>query len=431
MLMSNKSLNYPLIMNLRDHILKNQKIKQQSTMGINKPIEHTTAASRIKIPEKLNIVFREDYDIRQVDQIIIEKIKREQSSQSLYETLIANEKIELSLSFLESERLYHSCRIAALTEDMNRICNPKRLHDYIERSRPLINEYIIIPKTTITFDINNNSNSTYYPTETDYRRINVIKEYFNLAIKYIEIHVTCTGELPSNINTLCLGCGRDLGDIVRSTIHVDYCPHCMHHCELTYTHAKIKRKDMDEGKPAASCNELGNFIKAINHYQGKIPLKGVNMKDIIEKLDGYFMDNGLPTSEQARNRPFNSKGQREGTDIDKLIRAMKDRKISHYSHANLIAKDVWGWKLPDISHLEETLINDYNATQAIRSTLSLQERGGKSNIPVRLRLCEHLKKRGWNCDYSDFKLSDEYQKYIPGFNIMCERSGIPELMQKN
>lgn len=416
-------------MSLQDRLSSNQKLKQKQALNVKKRID-SDILSKVKIPDRLDISFREDYDIRRIDQIIIEKIKLENSDSLIYELMISDTQLKLTLSKSDDDQRYYKLHIKKLMDEMNISCNPSRLEEYQRKAQPYIQEYLSIPKSSTCYDIRNLSSNNYYPTETDYKRISIIKKYINMAMSYIEIHMKCSGEVPSNIDTLCVGCGRDLTDIICDSAYIEYCPFCLYRCDLAYNRIKtIHSINNDEYKLSSSCNELGNFIKAMQYYQGKVPLKPPHtMEDIKLKLDKYFTSNGLPSCDKIRCRPLNSKGQREGTNLEMLIRGMKLNGIDCYTHANLVAHHIWGWTLPNITSLEEVLISDYNATQAVRSTMTLAERGGKSNIPVRLRLCEHLKKRGWNCDYNDFKLPEEYQKYVAGFQIMCQRSGVPELL---
>lgn len=387
-----------------------------------------TTKFSIQVPDSIQIRFREDYDIWNIHRTLVEKIKSETQSSSAYDLLIAGTKLAISIAKSDAERTEHMTNLEELQKQKAELTQDK-LQKYIDAAVPLLNRYSAIPKRNDIIDTNVDD-SVYYPSKDDLDRIKVIKQYINVASKYIVINYVCSGEKPSNVGTLCLNCGADLSDKTIDADSIDYCPNCRHKCNVKSTFAKIHRCDIDENVPTSTCNDLGNFLKAIEHYQGNIKLVKYRIEDIINLLDSYFIKEGFPTGEEIkRTRPLNSKGQRDGTSVQKMIDAMKDQKISCYDYVNYICREYWGWILPNISHIKDIIVSDYNKTQMIRSTLSIEERGGKSNIPVRFRLLEHLKKRGWDCDRSDFKLPNDVDKYVPGWKIMCQKSGIPELMK--
>jgi hypothetical protein len=397
-----------------------------SAVGGNKDFASASSMQKESFSSEV-IRFREDYNIYPIHDEVVRKIKEDAASEIVCDVFILGAKLALISAKTDGEKRAQERMLQSYEEEKRRKCNPQRLATYLEKSSILIKKYEAIPKSRNLVDVNN-SDMNYYPTENDLKRIAVIKEFMSLVSNYIEIRYVCTGEKPSNIDTLCHECGRDLAPIAQNVRVIKYCHYCSYQCNIKLPLVKVPRSEIDESKPALTCNELNNFIKAINHYQGNIKPAQYEMEDVRAKLDEYFIAEGLPTGEQIKaTRPLNSRGQREGTTVDMMHRAMKTKKIKCYDCINYVCREYWGWVLPDISHLEDVIISDYNKTQAVRSSLTVEERGGKSNIPVRLRLCEHLKKRGWNCDVEDFKLSTDYEKYLPGWKLMCERSGDPDL----
>ena len=381
-----------------------------------------------QIPSSLDVRFREDYNIRYIYEIVLEKITIESQGTQVYDMMISLARLAASMAETDSCRKNELRRAENLEKNKNIFCSEDRVSDFKNKAIPLLNEYNRIPKTINIIDFGK-SNDNYYPTEDDLARIKVIKDFVNIASSYIEINMVCTGEKPSNASTLCLNCGIDLSMKKTNAQYIEYCPSCNYRCSMKQLISKVNRSDVDEHKPTGTCNELGNFVKAINHYQGNVKLTKYSIVEISELLDDYFTKNGLPIGVTViETRSLNKRGQREGTSVDMMIKAMKSKCIDCYNYVNFICRSYWGWELPCISHLYDIIISDYIKTQEVRCTLSIEERGGKSNIPVRLRLCEHLKKRGCDCEREDFKLPNDIEKYIRGWEIMCEKSGVPELM---
>lgn len=372
-----------------------------------------TKSTEKEIPECININFREDYNIHSLHEIVKFKIDKESKLTFLYDSFILAEQLRSIMSPDQPNK------INEYVAEKKRLCDPQRLNEYIEKANMLLSQYDKIPKPR--YDGNN---SVYYPNEVDLERIDVILKYINLASRYINIRYTCTGQNPSNSQTLCYNCGNDLKTELDEKLFVESCSMCGFRCNIKKYVPKLKKENLNSNVSASTCNELGNFLKAINYYQGKVVLTKYKIEDIKCALDSYFTEKKLPIGDEIiRSAPLNDKGQREGTDVQMMIRAMKDKRIDCYSHINYICREYWKWKLRDISHLEGLLIDDFNKTQEHRNHLTIDERGGLSNIPVNLRLYLHLVIRGWDCSMNDFKLSSDAEKYIPGFKKMCMMSG--------
>lgn len=378
----------------------------------------------VVIPDCINVNFREDYNIHSLHEIVKSKIEKESKLTILYDGFILAAQLK-ALTTPEKNQYSEQKKIQEYKREKDRLCDPVRLKNYIDQANALLEKYDKIPKPKYT-----SSTDTYYPKDTDLLRIDVILKYLNLASQYINVHYWCTGQSPSNSHSLCYNCGYDMKMELDQKLVIESCSACGFKCNIKKYVPKVKKEHLTSNIAASTCNELGNFIKAMNYYQGKIAPVKYKIEDIKRLLDEYFIENGKsPGDEIVRKYPLTTKGQREGTDVEMMIRAMKAKHIDCYSHINYICREYWKWELPNISHLESVLIDDFVKSQDWRVHLSIEERGGYSNIPVNLRLYLHLRIRDWDCDMCDFKLSSDAEKYIPGFRRMCQLSADPLLVE--
>ena len=85
-----------------------------------------------------------------------------------------------------------------------------------------------------------------------------------------------------------------------------------------------------------------------------------------------------------------------------MLKALKDIGCSgFYDHLNVILNEMWGWLLPDISHLEDQIMEDYDVSQRVYETLPKDR---KSSLNSQFRLYKHLRRLGFPCKSKDFRI---------------------------
>jgi hypothetical protein len=302
---------------------------------------------------------------------------------------------------------------------------PELLDRFCEFCTALLDAYNSIPKSNqgLSFAGHNN----YCPSYYDIQRIAIIKAFCQLAQSCgIDIDYYCTGDNPDNCQNICINCGNPNVDPADTS-----CGECGAVLSvLRNVRATKHDRNVSNTTPLSTSDQLTNHINAIDYYQGKIPITQHSQADLTELLDSAVIGMGLMSGEKmTQSQPLDERGRRRGTSVDLMIRGIQAAGLDCYDHINYICAFYWGWELPNIEHLRQQLISDYQITQATRSNLSINDRGTRSNIPKYLRLCWHLMKRGWPCQYSDFKLPKDIDKYANGWKEMCRLSGDPVLMQ--
>jgi hypothetical protein len=145
------------------------------------------------------------------------------------------------------------------------------------------------------------------------------------------------------------------------------------------------------------------FMKALSRFEGtsndKIPVH------MFDDLDAYFKHNysilGIEQGRYYRSLPHLENGKKPGTSVTILLDAMKATGYPNYPIVNAIARDYWGWILPDLSDVREIILRDYEATQRIYDKIKKEN---KSSLNCNIRIYFHLKAIGYPCSTEDFKL---------------------------
>jgi hypothetical protein len=250
-----------------------------------------------------------------------------------------------------------------------------------------------------------------------------ITKYLEIARHYIQIDVI----RETGSANICPGCQMDLTDVPKDEeTGIQTCPnpHCGYE-KLNLFRAPVS----SETNKATTGGRNGyddrdNFYKALMRYQGKQPNR---LPDNLTKvLDDYFRSYGLPTSDLVRKMPLTERGTRGNTTRELMYRALFETgNASYYEDVNLICHIVWLWTLPDISHLEDQIMDDYDKTQKVYECIW---KNRKSNLNTQYRLFKHLQLRGHKCSIDDFKMVKtreilEYHDSI--WEIMTTSANLP------
>ena len=85
---------------------------------------------------------------------------------------------------------------------------------------------------------------------------------------------------------------------------------------------------------------------------------------------------------------MDSEGRRGKTTKQLMYKALLETGNSgYYEDINLICHVYWGWLLPDIEHLEDRIMHDYDVTQRIYNEIPKDRR---SSLNSQFRLYVHL-----------------------------------------
>jgi len=347
--------------------------------------------------------YNDDYNILYVDDIIRKKLKYEATK----EPAIIKAKIEgLEKAIAEPQyviqRLQMTEQIDRLKVQLGRLIENKVLEDYIRESSPYISAYKqlkpLVKKIVFGKTIEETQTETWPET---LRRLSIIDKYLNIAKNYIKIDVFRSVPVTPDV---CLFCGESIDRMGNSDDGVIRCLNCLtEHSSMILT-----KTTKDNGRitaaPSMSDDSIENFLRAFNRYMG---LQDKPPEELYTMLDAYFKSCGRPTGADIRQLPLNRRGRRGDTNHKMLINALSQiGRTEYYEDINLIGHIYWGWLLPDVMHLRETIIEDYNETQKIFHQIPLKERGRESSLATQYRLFRHLQLCGYDCKIEEFKIAE-------------------------
>jgi hypothetical protein len=351
--------------------------------------------------EPLSIKFNHDYDIHTIDALVRIKFRNQV-------LLLCDMKVELS-NFIERRNNctavgdYNNLTsvIDALTKEIYQIESASRVKRYNSLSKPILDAYDTVPRIEIRLDTDENGLEHKQICEMRYR---IVMSYIEMVREFYHVEVVREG-FSSVISPTCRKCGRDISD---AEVGVDGYQSC--ECGMG---RYVPRNDcmMEKGKGKNKTNkdydDCDNFVKAFKRYIGKQDNIGYNMAALCSCLEHYFVNsnNKMKSCEYYKQLPCDRWGKKDGTSLSLLLEGLKAIGCPKlYEDHNLIGHHMWGWKLPQLEHLLDTLVAHYRATQSVYKSMSVKERGRSSSLSVAFRLYKQLEMLGVEVRIEDFKM---------------------------
>jgi hypothetical protein len=344
-----------------------------------------------------------DYNILKIDEIIKKKFSQDGVKKiNKLSNLIELEELKIQERQNLIQRKASLKKIAEYEAEIKKHEDDIDRKIYIERSKPFIEAYNKIGPIKAVVSFLSNNKETISSPETEEQQIyrhKIISNYLEIARKYITI------DLVRNLLdvNLCPGCGIDTSkvEMIEDDSDSTICPNC----SLEKINIIKSAFYADGGRINNSRNnyeDRANFEKVLLRYQGKQITKPG--RELYMKLDEYFISRGLPSSQQYKAMPLLKDGTKEGTSREMMYEALSNIGCSgYYDDINLICSVFFGWTLPDISHLEEDIMTDYDEFQAVFEQLPDRE-GRKSSLNSQWKLYILLRRRKWPCRFKDFKI---------------------------
>jgi len=352
-------------------------------------------------PTKIIGTYNDDYDIIYVNDTIINYLSQEKNKiPDLNDKLKGLKKSLLKLHTLNVKREIES-EIIKVEKEIESIKNNEKLTDYKLKTKDLIEEYI-------KCKINNLD------------KLKIIDEYLRIAKNYIQLQVTRI----TNNKKCCKKCKHDLENISADVDGILRCPNCHneHQSITTSKHLDFKVHQLSNE------NDMENFIKALNRYQG---LQTPPPKILFTKLDAYFKERGFPSAEEIKKLPYNDRGKKGNTNKEMLYTALSNIGYStYYEDVNLIGNIYWGWKLNDISSLQEKILRNYMVTQKSFYKIPPEVRCRLSSLGTSFLIKKHLELVGVPVYHDDFKIAenpDSVANHKKLWKMMCELANDEEI----
>lgn len=376
-----------------------------------------------EIPDRLVVCYSRDYNILEVD-LIIKKRFESRKKRLIDQFMVQIKTEELKLSRPQSlvDRKASLANKERIQRELQRVQTDEDREKYLLQSYQLVEAYrkLGVRKRIVDFTGKTRIEVSDDSDETDEYREELISRYLEVARRYIEIDVIRETDADDRV---CFGCGLPLEEIPMDEVGLQRCPHCG--LERVILMRNVISHEHDEGSSRSNYDDRETFYRRLLRFQGKQSNK-LPLPHLFEALDRYFLRLGLPGGEQVRALPHLADGTKPGTSCAMMIKALQEEGFADcYDDRNLVMHLYWGWNLPDISHLEERIMQDYDSTQKVFERL---KKGKKSSINGEFRQFKHLELVGYPCNESMFRIiktRDTLERTEETWRQMCEGAGLP------
>jgi hypothetical protein len=373
-------------------------------------------------PDLVKGTYTTDLNINKIHEAIVVRYEYFHKSVGIIEERIIHitKKIDIGdITF--NEKCSLESEINNLKKGMYDYQNNISYNNYYNETKDILNEYNKVASNKSKGVIIFHKIKEEEDEEIIKKRVKIIQDYLDIAKKYIKIEII--HKKPNKF--ICPICGNDLNKtFIDEDSGLCICQICGYERESishVSTFKDIQRLNLGNKNNYEDCE---NFRKALLRFQGKQTHRPP--PKLYEQLDDYFTKLGKGLSIDVKRLSLNDKGQKDGTSRQMMFEALSEiNNTAYYDDINLILHIYWGWELPNISHLEEKIMEDYFATQKVYNSIPNKDRNASLNIQFRLFV--HIKAVGYPCSKNDFKIQTSRDSLIfhnEMWKIMCEKTGI-------
>lgn len=284
---------------------------------------------------------------------------------------------------------------------------------YLIQAIPLLDQYKSLQKkqSKIYFMSPKDNCDADNTVDTRTRMITILKNYFHLVQTYFPDDYrinewdkirstieTSQTESKTSSKTKCQVCNSDFSNF---TIYENHfvCEKCG--CVSTTTHSNISYKDIDRVNISSkyTYDRRTHFRDCINQYQGK--QNASISKNVYDSLTQHFVSHGIVPENYASLPKEDAFKDVTKEHILLFLREIKQTK--HYEDVVLIHHQLTGKPAPDISHLENVLLNDFDIlVETYDRKFKNSER--KNFINTQYVLFQLLKRHRFPCRKEDFNM---------------------------
>jgi len=285
-------------------------------------------------------------NILAIDARIRQRFREEYDQLSLYKKKLTDLEKSLKSKTL-SGRLYQIVHdeYQRLTEYIKNIEKKSELNFYIAESVNLIEEYKIMLQIPIKM------NFMGKPIKENKLKKKLIKKYLDVASKYIDIDKSKESTKP---NIVCHNCRNKKDfDIMDGNTYI--CMKCF--AQQTVMKHNSSYNDIDRVNISTKYmyDRKVHFRDCVKQYQGKqnctIPVAVYNDLEEQFKLHHLLIETNNDNQSRFKNVTKNH-----------ILMFLKELGYSnHYENVHLIHSTLTGIKPDDISHLEDQLLDDFDA----------------------------------------------------------------------
>lgn len=372
--------------------------------------------------QKITGTYNEDYNILYLDEIIRRKLDNEKHTCL---PRLKQEYLTLYNSILQPQtyglRQYTLTKIQDLMQQITSIEDGTRMKEYISKVSTILEKYRNCTGNVRVVNFGSKPKS-YNELDDDARnKIALIDEFIDIAGNYIDIDVIRVNTETSDI---CIACGKSIAKIAPDDNGIIRCADedCQTEHNIYITAKLAKDNTRISSTTVVGDESFENFDKAFLEYQGL--QQDPPPHSICEELDAYFISKGRPSGAKISAMPLNSRGRRYDTTPKMLWDALSSiGRSEYYKDTNYIGKIYWGWVLPNVMHLRESIKYKYIKTQKGFYAIPPEERDRNSSLGTQYRLWRHLQLENHECYPYEFKIAENPESiriHNKLWRIMCE-----------
>lgn len=213
-----------------------------------------------------------------------------------------------------------------------------------------------------------------------------IDNFIIIARKYVKV----IEEKSGTTELKCPGCDENVDQLTPNQAGLIICE-CGTQVTILNTKAINYNITTERGLSTTIDEDIQRFRDDINESMGR-QVANIDIPEICTKLDDYFRNKGLSTSDHVRQLPLLN-GVRGDFTINDLRAALKETGYKkYYRHDILIAMHYWGWQPHNYTDQVEQLVLDFIKVKAIYDSLKTVM-GRSSSMNSKIRLYYHLQAR--------------------------------------
>ena len=380
-------------------------------------------SSEIDAPDRVVATYTEDLNIIKIHEAIMTIFAHKYSQVSIIEAKLQWERQNATTNMTINEHRRHTEDIQHYETKLQELQDRTSFKEYLQMSVPLLKVYKSVSsdasKGIVSVRKLINKESTDDPNVI-IKRLAVIQEYLEVARNYITLDVVQTNQIRAK----CPGCGVDFSQVdidEENGLCTCECGVVRENLSLYTLYKDSNRVNIGNRN---NYEDWENFEKALIRYQGKQPNKPPDR--LYDQLDAYYTKIQKSRGSDVQAQALLADGKKTGTSRQMMLDALCETANSaYYDDVNLIMHVYWGWRLPDVSHLEDQIMKDYFSTQQIYN--SQPHEGRDASLNTQFRLYVHLLAVGHECSRDDFKIQtsrDSLEFHQDMWRRMCEKTGV-------
>lgn len=242
-----------------------------------------------------------------------------------------------------------------LIDRMRMIETLETKNSYISASSYYISEYKRIGplKKFVSLESGNEKITKEKDNDDYHYRIKLVKDYLNVARKYITLNVFEESRIGDNV---CDRCGVER--VFETTEKgVTYCSVCRGERKVLIV-SQFRKDNEDEAVIHNPTDTDNTFYKTLMRIQGKL---STIPEDVINDVESKLLDVTGRDPAQIRSLPLTEDGRKEGTSQKIMVDALNSTNNSEWAKEwVLLCHEIWGWSIPEFGGMEDIFIHEYN-----------------------------------------------------------------------